>query len=238
MLNHLNLGGQLGLELELPVFADGRLEVMGEEHYAYALRTFASLEGLEDAVLRFGADWVVFPYQVVPDLVQPLVADERWRLVYFDHLVAIFARAATQTGIEPDVRVLELAGPAPAVDTTTVPGLGAVPREDPLERWVHGLFQRQTYPVEAYCLGVLHYLRGDPQRLAWHSAEGVRASGGAFGELYANLGSGLLAAGRLEEARRGFLLALEDLPFYRSRQRAAYLGLLADIDRALAARGR
>jgi tetratricopeptide (TPR) repeat protein len=85
---------------------------------------------------------------------------------------------------------------------------------------------------------VFHYLRGDMARLGARSAAGLRASGGAVGELYANLGSALLAAGRLEAARACFALALEELPFYRASKREAYAQLVADLDRALATQGR
>jgi hypothetical protein len=238
VLNHLNFGGHLSLELGRPVFADGRLEVMGEEHYRYALRSFSSLEGLEAAAERYGADWVVLPYQVVPDLIGPLVADPGWRLVWFDHLAAIWVRAGTHQEVQPHRRVLELAQPAPDVDLGTVPGLGAVPHEGGLAGWLAGLVQRRTYPVESYCLSVFHYLRGDLARFAWYSADALRSSRGAHGELYGNLGSALLSAGLPEEARTCFVLAREDLPFYRAGKRADYDGLIADIERALAGRER
>jgi hypothetical protein len=231
--NHLNFGGHLSLALGGQVFADGRLEVMGEDFYRRTLETFASLDGLERAVQEYGCEWLILPYQVVPELIGPLEADARWRLAYFDHLAAIYVRRAEAGELEPHERVRALSLAPPALDLTTVPGLAGVPRPGALRRWIVGCVRRQTYPVEAYCLGVFHYLRGDLQRLALFSAEGIRAGGSGFQELYGNLGSALYALGDLRDALTCLRIAEEELPWYARPRRETFRQMQLEITREL-----
>ncbi len=237
MFNDLNFGGHLGYALARPVFIDGRLEVMGEEFYGVWMESLRSPDAFTATARRHGAGWAVFPYRDRPELLGMLLADRRWRLAYYDHLAAVFVLAdrAAEDAIDESARRLDAGVPLP-LDLATVPGLGP-PRRGRLERWLDGFVHRQSYPVEDYALGVFHYLGGDWRGLASYSAAGLRASGGAHRELYANLGSALYALGDLDPARRCFAIALAEVPPYRRGERESLRRLLHEVETAMTARG-
>lgn len=237
MFNDLNFGGHLGYALARPVFIDGRLEVMGEEFYGAWMESLRSADAFTATARRYGAGWTVFPYRDRPELLGMLLADRRWRLAYYDHLAAVFVLAdqAAEEVIDESARRLAAGAPLP-LDLATVPGLGP-PRRGRLERWLDGFVHRQSYPVEGYALGVLHYLYGDWRGLASYSAAALRASGGAHRELYANLGSALYALGDLDPARQCFAIALAEVPPYRRAERESLRRLLHEVETAMAGRG-
>jgi len=234
VLNHLNFGATLMWVLPDPVFIDGRLEVMGEYFFENYRRALESPAGLEDAVRRYGVGWVIFPYRLRPDLLAGLSRHPGWRLVYVDHLAAIYVRrsAATDDLLHESAR--DAAGPAPPpVDASTVPGLGGSGPPGPMAHWLSGFVRRQSYPTEAFNRGTFHYLRGAPDRAAAGFADAVRQSGGAYYEIYNNLGAALLASRRPAEARDCFRLYLHGLPFYRRQPRLRARERLEEIERRL-----
>jgi tetratricopeptide (TPR) repeat protein len=91
---------------------------------------------------------------------------------------------------------------------------------------MEGLVQRESFPTEAFYLGLFHYWRGETERAASRFAEALGSSRGAYYEVYLNLGSALYRLGRFAEARDCYRVVLEEAPSNRlARQR------LNDIER-------
>jgi hypothetical protein len=211
------------------VFIDGRLEVVGEEFYEQYRKIFDSPAALEAAVTRWGIRWIVFPHAERPALLDALSRDVRWRLVYVDPLAVIFVRASPGVEHVVDDSVLtELGPPGALADLSDLPGLGALPRTGALRRFLAGLVRRERFPAEEQGLGLFHYFRQDPGRAAPRFAAGIRASGGAYYELYANLAAALYRLDRLAEAAACYRIVLEDDP-----ANARAHSRLAEIDRRL-----
>jgi tetratricopeptide (TPR) repeat protein len=231
MLNHLNFGAWLMWALPEPVFIDGRLEVMGEAFFEEYRRALDSPAGLEAAVRRYGVGWVVFPYRLRPDMLAGLTRHPDWRLVYVDHLAAIFVRGGqnAERFVHESVRLVER-GALPAVDPASLPGLGGPPRPGSMARWLSGLVRRQEFPVESFNRGVFHFHRASPARAAAAFAEAIRQSDGRYYETYHNLGSALAATGRLAEARDCYRVYLRELPFYRREPRRRTLERIEEIE--------
>jgi hypothetical protein len=229
MLNTLGSGGYLMWALSEPVFIDGRLEVIGEDFFREYQRTLGSLDAVEESVSRYDIGWMIFPYRDRPDVLQAVSQAPRWRLAYIDDQAVVFVRTnRTSEGIVDD-SVRRAHAPSPALELATVPGLGA-PRPGRGRRWLSGLVRRQTYPVSSYSLAVFHYLRGDWHRFAAYSADAIRESRGAYFELYSNLGSGLEALGQLHDARRCYVIALAEVPIYKSERMRTLRQAIAAID--------
>jgi hypothetical protein len=230
VLNHLNFGGYLIWARKLPVFIDGRLEVMGETFFERYRRTLASPVEREAAVARHGIEWTIFPYRTNASLVEALHGDERWRLAYVDGVAAIWVRADRASATTLDPSAMRPRGGPPAL-TDDLPGVGDSPRRGPIARWLRGLVRRERFPDESFHLGLFDYFRGDPAGAALRFAEAIRQSDGAYFETYLNLGSALFRQGRLREARDCYRVVLEDAPDNRvARER------LLEIERRLAGR--
>ena len=210
-LNHLNFGGWLMWAGGEPVFIDGRLEVIGEEFYGYYRNAFSSESGLEAAVRRYEIGWVIFPFKVARSLLQRLSSDPRWRLVYYDPMAVIFVRADRFRPEMTHDSVRALANPLSPVDLRALPGLDE-PRIGPLRHRLAGLFTRQSYPDDSFGRGLFHYFRRSARRAAPFFADSVRESGGAYYEVYHNLGAALFRLGRDREARECFRIVVAEAP--------------------------
>ncbi len=213
MLNHLNFGGYLMWALPQPVFIDGRLEVVGEEFYGRYQAILADAAAMESAVRRYGIEWIVFPYATNPQLLGRLSRDARWRIAYFDHLAAIFVREGPGAQAKVDRASMAAIGSTPPPpDLQTLPGLGDPPRRGPAARWAQGLVRRQSFPSEEFARGLFFYFRDALPHAADRFAAAVRASDGAYYEVYNNLGSALWKQGRRAEAAACYRIVLADDP--------------------------
>ena len=88
--------------------------------------------------------------------------------------------------------------------------------------------------LESFNRGVLRAYLGMPAHAAGEFAAAIHESGGEYYEIYNNLGSALLAMGRLREARACYRIFVEDVPFYRRERRGQALERLAEIEKKLA----
>jgi tetratricopeptide (TPR) repeat protein len=222
VLNHLNFGGWLIWAHPDPVFIDGRLEVMGERFYNEYRRALASTGALEATVARHGIRWLVFPYAISPQLLGRVSKDDRWDLVYTDHLAAVFSRRDSG-----GLRVITPSLPPPAgppLPTSTLPGLGGEPRPGRMRRWLGGLFRRSVFPSEDYNLGLFHLYREELPQAAARFSRALEASDGAYYEIYNNLGAVYFRMGRHPEARACYEIVLADDPSNRiARERLSSL---------------
>ena len=230
MLNHLNFGGYLMWAGPHAVFIDGRLEVVGEQFYEYYRQVLRSPEALEACVARHGIESIVFPYKTNPALLGRLSRDARWQLAYVDHLAALFTRQGRHHALPAtDPAAMRALRPPPgSPGAAALPGLDGQPRRQGLRRWLDGLVQRQTFPRDAFGLGLFHYYRQEWEQAATYFADAIARSSGAYYEMYTNLGSALFRMGRLAEARQCYRVVLEEAPRNRvARER------LQEIERRL-----
>ncbi len=208
VLNHLNFGGYMIWARPGPVFIDGRLEVTGEAFYRRYQEALSSQAALEATVSAYGIRWIIFPYATNPKLLGRLGGDPRWRPVYADHLAAIFVR----TDAPAPAAGPSLPAPPGSVPPSSLPGLTGPPRITPMSAWMRGLVSRQRFPSRAFNLGLYRYFLGDTRGAeAWFSLA-ARESGGAYYEVYNNLGAALWAEGRRQEAAACYRIVLEDDP--------------------------
>jgi len=233
MLNHLGFGGYLGWATGRPVFIDGRLEVVGERFYSYYNSVMASAAALQAAVARQRIGWIIFPYQAHPQLLGRLSRDNEWRLAYVDHMSVVFVSASDGRDVEMHESARRARNaPHRLPDVSALPGFGARPRASALARWACGLVARQSFPTEDYRTGQFHYFRGEMAPAASRFAQAIRASDGAYSEIYHNLATTLFYLRRYDEARAGYAVVLDSDPGNRfARER------LAEID-ALTSPGR
>jgi tetratricopeptide (TPR) repeat protein len=213
VLNHLNFGGWLMWSLQEPVFIDGRLEVVGEEFYEGYRRALASTEALETTVSRYGIRWLIFPYAISPDLLGRVSRDARWQLIYADGLAAAFGRADSRPSAPVAAALPLLTVPTPPL--RALPGLGGPARRRGLAHWLSGVVRREEFPREDYGLGLFHLYRGELVEAEARFARAIERSGGAYYEIYNNLGAVLYRMKRVEDARRCYRVVLEDDPSSR-----------------------
>jgi hypothetical protein len=226
VLNHLNFGGYLMWARSRPVFIDGRLEVIGEDFYATYRGIMEDEPRLEAAVSRYGIDWTVFPYRIAPRLLGRLSRDPRWTLSWVDPLAVVFVRSGRPEARDADPALVEMLRPPALPSVASLPGLGGAPRRGGAAAWLAGLVRRERFPTEAFYMGLFHYWRGEPERAVSRFAEAIRASDGAYYEIYLNLGSALYRLGRHAEAGACYRVVLQEAPDTRlARQR------LAEIER-------
>jgi len=210
VLNHLDFGGWLMWALPGKVFMDGRLEVIGEDLFKRYRTILASENAMESCVARYGIEWIVFPYRFNPRLLGRLSGDRRWRAAYVDHNAVIFVRNDPTAGM-PAPPNLPPYLPAPR-SIEDLPGVGEVPRSKGVAQWLGGLIHRENFPGEDYNLGLFHLYRGELGQALARFNRAAASSGGAYYEIYNNLGAVLYRMKRYDEARACYEVVLQDEP--------------------------
>jgi len=211
-LNHLNFGGWLMWAGETETYVDGRLEVLGEDFYRRYRSAFSSQEAFEAEAARWDARWTIFPYATFPQLLVRLSADERWYLAYVDAVAALFVRAGPDAErlVDP---ALPTRAPLEPLQLSSLPGFPAgPPRPSRLARFTAGFTARARFPTSDHALGLFHLYRGELPQAATRMVAAIRASGGRYYELYANLGAVLFRMQRWEEAEHCYRVVLADDP--------------------------
>ncbi|HPR65290.1 MAG TPA: tetratricopeptide repeat protein [Thermoanaerobaculia bacterium] len=215
MLNSLGYGGYLMWDLKIPVFIDGRLEVMGEDFYRMYKSILSSPTRREQIVEQYEIQWAVFSHAEDPDLLLSLFRDSQWRLVYVDGLSVIFLRSGWSAAPEMD-RTLDSqsTGTGEPLRFTDLPGFGNQRAESGLHHWLQGFFHHQSYPFEDYRMGFFHLTLGELYRAEQRFSRAISESKGAYWEPYYYLGETLQRQGKKESARLAFLEALKRAPDY------------------------
>lgn len=225
VLNHLNFGGYLMWARHAPVFIDGRLEVAGEAFFQQYRAVLDSESAMEAAVARYGIQSLAFPYVIAPRLTGRISKDGRWRLASMDAVGALYIRSDQATGARRD-RVASAAPryPEAAARFDTLPGLGGAPRVSGVGRWLSGFVRRQGFPAEDFNRGIFHLYSGDLEKARAFFASALLESGGAYYEIYGNLGAVLFRMQRFTEAAACYRIVLQDDPANRiARERSASL---------------
>ena len=226
VLNHLNFGGYLMWAREGPVFIDGRLEVVGEEFYRDYQAILGSDERLESAVSRYGIEWIIFPYNIAPNLLGRLSKSARWRLAYVDDLAVIFVRSGpgSERFVDPGL-AHETGTEGPTVPFKELPGLGGPSRPRAPGRWIAGLVRPQSFPSSEYNRGLFHLFRGELTQAERLFSLALQQSGGAYYEIYNNLAATLFRERRTAEAAACYRIVLDENPSSQvARERLASPG--------------
>lgn len=214
MLNHLNFGGYLMWAQSERTFIDGRLEVVGESFFKEYRQLLTSMAALEAGRKRHGFEWIVLPYNAAPRFTGMLAQDRRWKLLYADHLAALFVlRDGPSTAKRDPALQSRLQAPASSpVDIASLPGTGGPARPGRLRRLLDGFTRANTYPAESFNLGLFNFYTGELRRAERHFADAIAESQGAYFECYDNLGAVLFLQGRKREAARCYEVVLQDQP--------------------------
>jgi len=213
MLNALDFGAHLMFAVSQPVFIDSRLEVIGERFYRYYLSVMSSDQALEQCVRRYDIGWIVFPFRKYPHLVGRLSRNPRWQLAYVDHLAVLYRlRTGASVWQAEDTSLRALREPHAMPPFASLPGLQGNPRRTGPLAWLDGLVHRQEFPREEYERAQFHYFRGEVAQSRTHFARAIEQSGGAFHDLYGNLGMTFFLLQAYEQAQECFEVVLSAEP--------------------------
>ena len=83
-----------------------------------------------------------------------------------------------------------------------LPGIGGGEPPGAIATWWSGIWRRQDYPLFDRNVGGFHYARGEIDHAVARFAMAVSRSGGAYPELYGDLGSALFHSGQYRLARK------------------------------------
>jgi hypothetical protein len=231
VLNHFNEGGYLMLALNRPVAIDGRNELIGEEFYASwsALWNFPEKSAI---LTRFDPDIVVVPHFYEPTWISWFARNPAWRLVYFDHLSAVYLRP----GYAPDIPSMDplhwLTG-QPIVPPEGVDALLLQPDPNDLAA---ALFGRVRYPQVWIGLASFAFHEDWLEAAVQYGMRGVRETSVPAPELFYNLGNVFFEGrqwSRADFCYRRFLLTGDD-PIARERVQWMKLrGLAPEADHGI-----
>ncbi|HXI02036.1 MAG TPA: tetratricopeptide repeat protein [Candidatus Saccharimonadales bacterium] len=225
VLNDVSFGGWLTYALDSQVYIDGRPDGIDGKFYDDYQSILDTEQAMEAAVERHSIRWLIFPYTANPRLVMGLTDDPRWRLAYLDQIAAVFVRyrPEAEAWMDPKLKTFadfQKTAPPPG----SLPGMGGGPRPGPIARWIDGVWRRQRYPTYDLNVGLFHYFRNEFGGAAGRFAAAVQESGGAYYEIYNNLGAVLLRLGRYDLARKALEVVLRADPDNRiARQRMSDL---------------
>ncbi|MBW2060708.1 MAG: tetratricopeptide repeat protein [Deltaproteobacteria bacterium] len=218
-LNHLNFGGYLMWATGQKTFIDGRLEVVREKFYAEYERYFSPRQdkrqwrqALEQGVTRWNIQWIIFPYDVNPGLLNLLSRNSAWRLAYVDHKAVIFVRNGPEIERYIDPNLKRLLKPSIPSPLRTLPGLFGNQRPNSFKRFLSGFFEKQAFPTHHHMFGLFHYFRREWPKAHAHFTEAVKESRGYYYETYNNLGSASFRLGQLDVARQCYEIVLKEDP--------------------------
>jgi len=213
ILNHITFGGYLMWARSDPVFIDGRLEVLGEDFFNYYDQLLKSQNALEAGVARYGIRSLIIPSTMNPFMVLRMSRDPRWRLVYFDHLAAIFVRNDETNGTAPPAMEIPPPGtPVLSDNLSPLPGFGGHPRKGKLAYWLTALIRKEDFPTQQFNRGIFHYYRGEMNLAGGWYSEAIRVSEGSYYLFYQNLGGVLYWLKRFPEARECYSIVLQADP--------------------------
>jgi hypothetical protein len=190
LMNTLGDGGYVEFATGLPVFIDGRNEVIGPAFFAEYQR-MQGVEGFARALARWQPEIVLVPFNQVAAWFFHLDQDkEHWRCVYLDEQSAVFLR----NDFAPEIPAV---GPLPSprfssggIDTI----LADARRPRGFRPW-RILTGPHDYPLDAMQWTTLALLRGEDAAAVGHGLEGVRRATVPVPDLWHNLALAFLRLG-------------------------------------------
>ncbi|MCG3174601.1 MAG: hypothetical protein GMKNLPBB_02846 [Myxococcota bacterium] len=219
IFNHINHGGYLMWAVpEMPHLIDGRLELAGERFFEEYLTCLSRLDLLEGCMRRHGTRVFVHSTLLIhPLMVKELLASPRWRLDYADHAALVFsfhpdaAAGAPPHAHEPLLRLRQVEKPPrpwPGFDGSPRPRAG-------LNFWLQAWTEQVRFPNGDYALGLFCMYAGESAAAEALNLRAIVSSGGAFYEVYNNLGALWWRQGRLREAAQAYQAVLQDVPDHK-----------------------
>ncbi len=209
ILNELGFGGWLEWRGGLPVFIDGRLEVMGEGLFAEYRDSF-NPGGLWRLVKQYGIQLVLYNHMAGISWTTQLQQMSGWRLIYYDDLAAIWAAPGYAAQFETVASRNSLA----AWDLVPPPSDNLLldfqkKRRNVLADWAEGFVFPQTYPMPLMRLGTFAYENEDYETAKDLFLGMLEKTQGRYYEVYFNLGAAYVRLGRPDLAEICYKKVLE-----------------------------
>ncbi len=200
LLNQLDEGGWLAWKGPQKEFADGRLEVMGEDFFNEYQNSFVG-DGLPRLADKYQANIIFFNPHTATNWIYELKPSKDWRQVYLDGNFTIYLRS----GYAPQVPALDNDGVLKEVGVEKI--IASNSREvlaahRPLggQDWLAGLFVPQTFPHDLMNIGLFFFNNDQPLEAEPVFLEAIRRSRGEYFEFYMDLAILYAFNGRPDEA--------------------------------------
>ena len=170
VLNSPNFGGWLEWTRNLPVYMDGRWEVMGDDLYRrYLDMTFSNgqaMGGVSAELFNTKAEIVVFDPRTESSWIAQLKNLPAWRLVYLDDCAAIYLTRGYRDDL-PELdwdRMVSSCGLHPVTQRDLVEGMGGLGTSE-FGYWLEGFYRPRTFPwgLLNRSLLAMEYQRRDAQ---------------------------------------------------------------------------
>lgn len=190
LINTLGDGGYIEFATGLPVFIDGRNEVIGPAFFADYQR-MQDVDGFAAALARWQPQIVLVPFNQVAAWFFRLDQDkDQWRCVYQDEQSAVFLR----NDFAPEVPAVGPL-PSPRLDPRAVDAILAEARRPRGFRPWRILTGPHDYPLDAMQWTTLALLRGEDAAAVAHGLDGVGRATVPVPDLWHNLALAFLRQG-------------------------------------------
>ncbi|KAB2878508.1 hypothetical protein F9K33_12915 [bacterium] len=189
VLNNIGIGSWLGWRLNIPVFIDGRLEVMQDSLYK-EFQMSLTRGGLKTLIKQNNPDLIIFDYAATMAWQNQLLEMPEWRILYFDESTVIYAHdgiADHVASVRFEKKLFEM-----GFDTVTA-GMGLLDKwlgqpESGMKTWLAGFFVGQRFPVPLLHMALFAESSGALKEAEILYLEFIRESRGRIWEVFYNLG--------------------------------------------------
>lgn len=206
LLNDPAFGGWIEWRTGMPVFIDGRQEVIQEALFTEYEGSYAA-GGLSRLADKYGVKLILYDHMMGIPWTMQLQRMPGWRLIYLDDVAALYAAKDAAPSL-PEIYpkdVLPLWGIQPGPSSQDFPEF----HRHSLNDWLAGFFQPQTYPMPLMRLGSFAYEINDYEAAKVFFLEALRRSQGKYYEIYYNLASAYTRLGLKDQAKTCYEKILE-----------------------------
>ncbi len=195
IINSLELGGWLDWKTGLPVFIDGRLEVIKEDFYKEYLTSF-SKNGISNLTAKYNADLIINDISNFNWTSQINELKKDWRLIHWDQTASVYAKNGFADNVNFNfISDLKTAG----IDTNdfTINRTSEIINNGHINGiwdWIDGFYSRKIKPLEYMRMGNFAFDNSNYRAAEILYLCFIKKSKGALDELnyadvYNNLGS-------------------------------------------------
>lgn len=194
IINPLEFGGWLDWRTKIPVFIDGRLEVIKEDFYKEYLTGFSG-NGLQNLSQKYDAKVIINDIANY-NWTSQMNESKEWSLIHWDQTASVYAKNSYADNVNFDfVSGLKTAGidtndftinrTAEIINSGYISGIGD---------WIEGFYSRKIKPLEYMRMGNFAFDNSDYRSAEILYLSFIKKSKGALDELtysdvYSNLGS-------------------------------------------------
>ncbi|MBL7994625.1 tetratricopeptide repeat protein, partial [bacterium] len=189
VLNNIGVGSWLGWRLNIPVFIDGRLEVMQDSLYKEFQKSLKP-GGVKSLIKQNNADLIIFDYAATMSWQSQLLEIPEWRIIYFDESTAIYAHGGIAdhvTSMKFEKKLLEMGLDTATAGTVLLDKWLGQP-ESAMKTWLAGFFVRQRFPVPLLHMALFAESAGALRAAEMLYLKFIRESQGRIWEVFYNLG--------------------------------------------------